>query len=106
MGFDIEEFSFDKLIIRSVPLVFENPENNDFFYDLLDIDLEDEEYFEEKIGKLINKNIFRKGDTINKSEALASIKKLNACHNPFKTYDGKNTLIMIEENELEKYFDK
>ena len=106
MGFDIEEFSFDKLVIRSVPLVFENPENNDFFYDLLDIDLEDEEYFKEKIGKLINKNIFRKGDTINKSEALASIEKLNSCDNPYKTYDGKNTLIMIEENELEKYFDR
>lgn len=106
MGFDIEEFSFDKLIIRSVPLVFKNPENNDFFYDLLDIDLEDEEYFKDKIEKLINKNIFRKGDTINKSEALASIEKLNSCDNPYKTYDGKNTLIMIEENELEKYFDK
>lgn len=106
MGFDIEEFSFDKFIIRSVPLIFKNPENNDFFYDLLDIDLEDEEYFKDKIGKLINKNIFRKGDTINKSEALASIEKLNSCDNPYKTYDGKNTLIMIEENELEKYFDK
>lgn len=106
MGFDIEDFSFDKLIIRSVPLIFENPENNDFFYELLDIDLEDEEYFKEKIAKLINKNVFRKGDVINKSEALASIEKLNACDNPYKTYDGKNTIIMIEENELEKYFDR
>ncbi|MFR2716293.1 MAG: hypothetical protein ACLTA5_02555 [Anaerococcus obesiensis] len=31
MGFDIEEFSYDKLIIRAVPFIFEEPESNNFF---------------------------------------------------------------------------
>lgn len=106
MGFDIEEFSYDKLIIRAVPLIFEEPENNNFFYDLLDIDEKNENLFLNKISKLINKNVFRKGDVINKSEAMATIDKLNKCDNPYKTYDGKSTIIMIEEDELEKYFDR
>lgn len=106
MGFDIEEFSYDKLIIRAVPFIFEEPENNNFFYDLLDIDEKNENLFLNKISKLINKNVFRKGDVINKSEAMATIDKLNKCDNPYKTYDGKSTIIMIEEDELEKYFDR
>lgn len=106
MGFDIEEFSYDKLIIRAVPLIFEEPENNNFFYDLLDIDEKNENLFLNKISKLINKYVFRKGDIINKSEAMATIDKLNKCDNPYKTYDGKSTIIMIEEDELEKYFDR
>ena len=106
MGFDIEEFSYDKLIIRAVPFIFEEPENNNFFYDLLDIDEKNENLFLNKISKLINKYVFRKGDVINKSEAMATIDKLNKCDNPYKNYDGKSTIIMIEENELEKYFDR
>lgn len=106
MGFDIEEFSYDKLIIRAVPFIFEEPESNNFFYDLLDIDEKNENLFLNKISKLINKNVFRKGDIINKSEAMATIDKLNKCDNPYKTYEGKSTIIMIEEDELEKYFDR
>ena len=106
MGFDIEEFSYDKLIIRAVPFIFEEPENNNFFYDLLDVDEKNENLFLNKISKLINKYVFRKGDIINKSEAIATIDKLNKCDNPYKTYDGKSTIIMIEEDELEKYFDR
>ena len=106
LGFEIDTFSFDKLIIRSVPIVFDNPENLEFFYNLLDIDDSNESLFKEKIASLINKNTFRKGDKIDESEALATINKLNKSENPYKTYDGKSTIITIEENELEKYFDR
>ncbi len=106
LGFEIDIFSFDKLIIRSVPIVFDNPENLEFFYNLLDIDNSNETLFKEKISSLINKNTFRKGDKIDESEALATLNKLNKSENPYKTYDGKSTIITIEKNELEKYFDR
>ncbi len=106
LGFEIDTFSFDKLIIRSVPIVFDNPENLEFFYNLLDIDDSNETLFKEKISSLINKNTFRKGDKIDESEALATLNKLNKSENPYKTYDGKSTIITIEKNELEKYFDR
>lgn len=106
LGFEIDTFSFDKLIIRSVPIVFDNPENLEFFYNLLDIDDSNEILFKEKISSLINKNTFRKGDKIDESEALATLNKLNKSENPYKTYDGKSTIITIEKNELEKYFDR
>lgn len=106
LGFEIDTFSFDKLIIRSVPIVFDTPENLEFFYNLLDIDDSKEDLFKEKLSSLINKNTFRKGDKIDESEAYATIDKLNKSENPYKTYDGKPTIITIEENELEKYFDR
>ena len=106
MGFVIDDFSSDKLIIRSLPIIFEDPETIDLFYDLLDIDLENKEIFYKKISKLINKFSFRKGDKIDENEANELIKKLNKYENPFKTYEGKSTMIMLEESELEKYFER
>lgn len=106
IGFSIDDFSQDRLVVRSVPIIFENPETIDLFYDLLDIDLENKEIFYKKISKLINKFSFRKGDKIDENEANELLEKLNEYENPFKTYEGKSTMIMLEESELEKYFER
>ncbi|MDU2202945.1 MAG: DNA mismatch repair protein MutL, partial [Anaerococcus hydrogenalis] len=52
LGFEIDTFSFDKLIIRSVPIVFDNPENLEFFYNLLDIDDSNESLFKGAWGRV------------------------------------------------------
>ena len=38
-------------------------------------------------------------------EAISLMKSLNKLKNPYKTYDGKATMIIIEKSQLEKYFD-
>lgn len=106
LGFDIEEFSSDKLVIRSLPLVFDVPEKINFFYDLLDIDFNDNNLFYEQISKIINKTSFKKGDKIDESEASELITALNKLDNPYKTFDGKTILVSIEESEMEKYFER
>lgn len=106
LGFDIEEFSSDKLIIRSLPLIFDIPEKINFFYDLLDLDTSNENLFYSKIAKIINNMSFKKGDRINEREAMVLINKLNNLDNPYKTFEGKSILVSIEEGELEKYFDR
>lgn len=107
LGFEIEKFGDRKIIIRYLPLIFEDPENLDFFYQLLDIDYQaNKESLYKKIFKLISNRSFRKGHRINKEEADYLIENLRILDNPYKNYQGQSTLVLINENELEKYFDR
>ncbi|MCW6678063.1 DNA mismatch repair endonuclease MutL [Anaerococcus sp. NML200574] len=107
MGFDLDFITNSKLIIREMPLIFDLPENGDFFYDLLDLDYDDSNKFlYKKFRKLAKALSFRKGHTINEEEALSLYKKLMDEENPYKNYDGQATLIMIESKDLEKYFER
>lgn len=107
LGFDIENFGDQKIILRYVPLIFEDPEKLDYFYQLLDVDYKsDRESLYTKIFKIVSNNSFRKGHRINKDEADFLIKGLKKLDNPYKNYQGQNTLVIIDKNELEKYFDR
>lgn len=107
LGFDIEKFGDRKIIIRYVPFIFDNPENLDYFYELLDMDFNsNKESLYKKISKLVSRSSFRKGHRINKEEAEFLIEKLEELDNPYKNYEGKNTVVIIKESELEKYFDR
>lgn len=107
MGFDLDFITNNKLIIREIPLIFDLPENGDFFYDLLDIDYdESNKFFYKKFRKLVKSLSFRKGHRINEQEAISLYKKLMDEENPYKNYDGQATLIMLESKDLEKYFER
>ncbi len=107
LGFNIEKFGEKKIIIRSTPFIFEEPENMDYFYQLLDIDYQtSKESLYKKIFKLMSKKSFRKGHKINKEEADFLIKNLKTLDNPYKNYQGQSTIIEVKESELEKYFDR
>ena len=107
MGFDLDFITNNKLIIREIPLIFDLPENGDFFYDLLDIDYdESNKFLYKKFRKLVKSLSFRKGHRINEEEAITLYKKLMDEENPYKNYDGQATLIMLESKDLEKYFER
>lgn len=107
MGFLIDQLSDNKLIVREVPLLFDKPENMDYFYSILDIEkTNDKELLYKQIRKLAKAKAFRKGHKINKDEAISLYKKLMKEENPYNTYDGKSTVILIEEKDLEKYFER
>lgn len=107
LGFDVELIGDDLVVIRSVPFIFELPENFDFFYNLIDIDYEkDIDYLYGKLKRLNLSLAFRKGDGIGEKQALAYIEELSKMDNPYKTFDGKATLVKISERELERYFER
>lgn len=107
LGFDVELIGDDLVVIRSVPFIFELPENFDFFYNLIDIDYEkDIDYLYGKLKRLNLSLAFRKGDGIGEKEALSYIEELSKMNNPYKTFDGKATLVKISERELERYFER
>lgn len=107
LGFDAEIIGESSIIIRSVPVIFEIPENDDFFYDLLDIDYDmGTDYIYKKIKKSKLNLLFRKGNKIGEKEATTYLKELFSMENPYKTLDGKPTIIKVSEEDLEKYFER
>lgn len=107
LGFDAEVIGDRSIIIRSVPFIFSIPEDDKFFYDLLDLDYKsDTDYLYKKLKKLNLSLSFRKGDKINETEAYELIRKIKELDNPYTTYDGKAVLIKIHEKDVEKYFER
>lgn len=107
LGFEIDDFANDTIIIRSIPQIFESPESDQFFYDLLDIDIDNKkEILFDQINKIIKSNSFRKGHSIGALEANELLDKLFSLKNPYKTQQGKKTMLILTNEELEKYFDK
>lgn len=107
LGFEIDDFANDTIIIRSIPQIFESPESDQFFYDLLDIDIDNKkEILFDQINKIIKSNSFRKGHSIGALEANELLDKLFSLKNPHKTQQGKKTMLILTNEELEKYFDK
>ena len=106
LGIDVDFISDDELIIRSLPQIFEEAEDERFFYDILDMDITfKEEVFDKNLYKLIKSNSFRKGHVISDMSAKKLMDDLMSLDNPYKTYDGKAIMIEISKELLEKYFD-
>lgn len=107
LGFDIELISDSSIVIRELPLIFEIPQDDSFFYEILDLDFDNNnEFIYKDLRKLVKSISFRKGNIINKDEAVELYKKLMNEENPYRNYDGKPTIISIEEKDLEKYFER
>ncbi|MDU2353939.1 MAG: DNA mismatch repair protein MutL, partial [Anaerococcus sp.] len=107
LGFDIDQIGESQIIIRSIPQIFDIPESESFFYDILDIDFKNKnEIFYKNIGKFIRSNIFRKGHNINKDESINLLNELFKLDNPYKTNDGKLTLLVLNKDSLENFFER
>ena len=107
LGFDAQLISNTTLVIREFPLIFEIPQNDTFFYEILDIDfVNNDEVIYTNLRKLVKSLSFRKGHTINKYEAEELYKNLMKEEDPYRNYDGKPTIISIEEIDLERYFER
>ena len=107
MGFDIDLITEDEVIIRSIPQIFDNDNYNNFFYDLLDLDLTNKgDLFYKNIRKYIKSKSFRKGYKLREIEATKYLNDLLKLDNPYKTYDGKSIIIELTDKDLERYFER
>ena len=107
LGFDIDLISSNQIIIRSIPQIFEEPENDKFFFDLLDLDFASkEDIFIKNIKNYLKSISFKKGHKIGKDEAIKLLDQVKYLENPYKTYEGKSIILKLTSKELEKYFDR
>lgn len=108
LGFEIEEFGENSILIRSVPMVFGNPSNMNFIYEsinMLDQDIKSTyEIDPYKIMRKACKAAVKAGDVLSSSEISSLIKSLIICDNPYTCPHGRPTIIEFSKYNIEKAF--
>ena len=108
IGFDIEAFGENSIIIREVPILFGMPSYLNFIYDVInalnrDIDssYDIDPY---KIMKKACKAAVKAGDILSNIEINALLEDLIACENPYTCPHGRPTVLEFTKKNLEKMF--
>lgn len=106
LGFTIEEFGKNTLVIRSIPIILGNYKNQQLVLDILDT-LESNENIpdiEDKIIKKACKNAVKSGDNIGDIEVEGLIENLLNTKYPYTCPHGRPTVLELTKYELEKMF--
>jgi len=108
-GFEIEIFANGEYALKSVPYVFKNPENLDFFNEILDTmdNNSVNNVYDIKahaIATIACKAAVKANDKLSIQEAVNMIQKLLELENPFNCPHGRPTTIELTKYELEKKF--
>lgn len=109
IGFDFEEYGNSNYILNSVPFIFENPENINFFKEIIDKfdELGKESIYDTKINVLASlacHSAVKANDKLTDEQAKELIDKLLKLENPFTCPHGRPTIIEITKYEIEKKF--
>lgn len=107
LGFDVEEFGNNSVAIRSVPLIFGEPNIKNLFFDILDNMGSIKSNYDtrlEKIMKIACTKAIKGGDTMNKIEILSLFKQLAETDNPHSCPHGRPTVLEMSKTDIEKAF--
>ncbi|NLX61338.1 MAG: DNA mismatch repair endonuclease MutL [Tissierellia bacterium] len=108
LGFIVEEFGQNSIILRGVPILFGVPQAKFFFLEILDelkADIQSSYDIKlEKIMKIACSKAIKSGDKINNIEIESLINQLKMVENPYTCPHGRPTIIEISKNDIEKQF--
>lgn len=109
LGFIIENFGDNSIILRSVPVNGENGSVKESFLNVLDFLMsehkKDDIYIiEEVLYKMACKLAVKANEKLDKIEIQNILKKLSHIENPYTCPHGRPTIIKITKHELEKMF--
>lgn len=108
IGFDVETFGENSLIVREVPMIFGLPAYWNFIYDVFDALNRDIKSSYEvdpyKIMKKACKAAVKAGDSLTDMEIQSLVTQLIQCENPYTCPHGRPTIIEFTKSDLEKMF--
>lgn len=108
IGFDIEEFGNNSIVLRSVPVIFGKPDSKQLFLDILDklqYDIKSSYHVRlEKIMKMACTSAIKAGYNIKEIEINNLINELSYSEEPYTCPHGRPIIIKITKYELEKKF--
>lgn len=109
LGFGIELFGEESIMIREVPYLFNQPMSLNAFKDMLDsIDLKKvENLYEMKEAHIIQlscKSAIKAHDQLTHAECKALIESLLTLENPYTCPHGRPTLVKLSKTDIEKIF--
>ncbi|MTI67782.1 MAG: DNA mismatch repair endonuclease MutL [Firmicutes bacterium] len=108
MGFEIEEFGVNSIILRGVPMLFGKPNTRVLFLDILDKLHENiKSNYEVRLKKIMKKacvNVIRAGDKMETIEINQLLEDLEKTEKPYTCPHGRPVIIKMTKYELEKKF--
>ena len=110
-GFEFENLGESNTALRSVPVVFKDPENAAFFIEILDkltaTEHSGADPYELKLGAIAQtacKAAVKASDRMSFAEARAMIERMLALPNPFTCPHGRPTVVEMTKYEWDKKF--
>jgi len=107
LGFQIEDFGTNAIIIREVPMILGKPKNFSFIYDILDEVTNNnniDSYFEDTIIKRACKEAIKAKDRLDHSEIKKLIDEIHTLTPPLTCPHGRPILLTMSKYEIEKHF--
>lgn len=109
LGFIWEEFGFQTLLIRTVPLWLKSTRQEDAIKKIIDIIIDRENFDSDKFFHHIASTVackasIKANDFITIDDMRVLLTRLRACKNPFTCPHGRPTIITYSKYELERLF--
>lgn len=110
-GIVFELFGVDRLLVRQVPLWFQDVDEGAFFHDLLDFFIQNHEVDMEALRKHVIATMachssIRFHRTLSEAEMRQVILDLQKCDQPYHCPHGRPTVITLSEKDLRKEFER
>lgn len=109
LGFIIENFGVNSIMIRSIPVIFAEANVNEIFYNLLDIiknSSNKNEFLINKIVKHACVKSVKAGDKLHQQELKKLLSDLSKTSNPLTCPHGRPVIIKLTKYEIEKMFER
>lgn len=108
LGYKIEEFGYNTIILREVPILFGAPMAKKFFLEVADnLNSRSKNSYEFKIHRLIQmscKNAIKAADKLENIEIEKLIEDLKGLENSFTCPHGRPIIVSISKSEIERKF--
>ena len=108
LGFELEYFGTNSVILRSVPVIFGEPQLKQLFIELIDLagsdDLSGRSIIDKMLYTMACKSAVKANNRLVQKEMEEIVSGLRKINNPYTCPHGRPTIIKLTENELEKKF--
>jgi len=110
LGFSVENFGANSVIINNIPIIFKDTNIREIFYTILDslknvnhtkVDLELDKIIKNACVKSV-----KAGDKLHIQEVNALMNELNKTENPYTCPHGRPVIIKMTKYEIEKLFER
>ncbi len=109
LGFDFDFLGEKVIVIRGVPVFFQETQGEQFMYEIIELlqenkNLENYEEFIDKVATKACRAAIKANDRIVDTEVEALLKDLNQCNNKYTCPHGRPVFIEVKKYDLEKMF--
>ncbi|WP_083635511.1 DNA mismatch repair endonuclease MutL [Peptoniphilus porci] len=108
LGFKIENFGDNSVVLREVPMIFGLPTYVNFIRDIIDsLDKEISSNYEADLYEIMKKACkasVKSGDDLSEMEIESLIRDLKNCENPYTCPHGRPTIVEVSKHTISKLF--